>query len=130
MAKNSFSSWIEKAQAQIDSGNFPNLYRWIYLQVDSEIDEDVVGEFDIAELQLAGLEGWDIVAVIPKTVGVALKNYSTGSTVGSSWGGGMGGNVVGVYLLLRKEVTDANDPQTQSDAKRIISSLESRGFEI
>ncbi len=130
MAKNSFGNWIEKAQAQIDSGNYPNLYRWLYLPIDSIVNEEVVGDFDISELQLAGLDGWDVVAVIPKTLGVALKNFLSGSTMGSEWGGGMGGNVVGVYLLLRKEVTDANDPQTQADAKRIISSLESRGFEI
>jgi hypothetical protein len=126
----SFESWLERAQAQISTGNNPNLFRWIYIEVDSVVTDDVVGNFDIADLQEAGLEGWDVVAVIPKTLGIGLTNTSTGSTFGTTWGGGVGGNILGVYLILSKEVYDLKTQKTLDDARRIVTSLEARGVEF
>ena len=123
----SFDQWLETAQQRIASGNNPNLFQWMYVQVDSVIDEETVGAFDITDLQVAGLDGWDIVAVIPKTLGMALKNFSTH---GNSWGGGMGGNVLGVYVLLSKEVSDINDPLTRKESERIVQSLINRGVKL
>jgi hypothetical protein len=123
----SFEEWAAKAEKQIASGNNPNLFRWIYIQVDSVVEGDTVGEFDITELQAAGLEGWDVVAVIPKTVGVGLTNISTS---GNSWGAGMGGNVMGVYLVLSKELYDLKSERNVSDAQRVVSSLLARGIQI
>lgn len=123
----SFEEWAAKAEKQISSGNNPNLFRWIYIQVDSVVEGDTVGEFDITELQAAGLEGWDVVAVIPKTIGVGLTNIST---AGNSWGAGMGGNVLGVYLILSKELYDLKSERNVSDAQRVVSSLLARGIQI
>lgn len=126
----SYDDWQQRALERIASGNNPNLFQWMYIQVDSVVDESTVGEFDITDLQVAGLDGWDIVAVIPKTLGMALKNYSSGSTFGESWGGGMGGNILGVYVILSKEVKDLDDPLTQRESERIVQSLINRGVEL
>lgn len=123
----SFENWAAKAEAQIASGNNPNLFRWIYVQVDSVVEDDTIGQFDITELQAAGLEGWDVVAVIPKTLGVGLTNISTS---GNSWGAGMGGNVLGVYIVLSKELYDLKSERNVADAQRVVSSLLAKGMSI
>jgi len=76
----------------------------IYIPVPSVVDgENVTGLFDITELQKWGSEGWDIAGIVPRTIGVSLKNEDISSPWGpTSYGGGMGGNVVGVYLILRR----------------------------
>ena len=125
--KMSFENWAAKAEAQIASGNNPNLFRWIYVQVDSVVEDDTIGQFDITELQAAGLEGWDVVAVIPKTLGVGLTNISTS---GNSWGAGMGGNVLGVYIVLSKELYDLKSERNVADAQRVVSSLLAKGMSI
>lgn len=122
-----FEQWAEKATNQIKSGNNPNLFRWIYVQVDSLVTDNPIGTFDITELQAAGLEGWDVVAVIPKTLGVGLTNISTS---GNSWGAGVGGNVMGVYIILSKELYDLDSERNVADAKRVVSSLIAKGVDI
>lgn len=123
----SFDAWAAKAKKQIASGNNPNLFRWIYIQVDSEVEGDVIGQFDITELQVAGLEGWDVVAVLPRTLGVGLKNISTN---GNSWGAGIGGNVMGVYVILSKELYDLESERNVADAQRVVASLLAKGMNI
>ena len=82
------------------------LYEDIYLPVDSQIvDEAINKDFSIGSLRRMGFDGWDVVAVIPRTFGIALTNTSFGSSSGETWGAGVGGNVVGVYIVLKKEVS-------------------------
>lgn len=81
------------------------LYESLHVSVDSVIQgERSTPHFDIKRIQAAGLDGWEIIGVVPQTSGVALENVSIGSTMGVTWGAGMGGNVIGVHILLRKEV--------------------------
>lgn len=122
-----FEQWTEKATNQIKSGNNPNLFRWIYIQVDSLVTDDPIGTFDITELQAAGLEGWDVVAVIPKTLGIGLTNIST---AGNSWGAGIGGNVMGVYIILSKELYNLDSERNVADARRVVSSLIAKGVDL
>jgi hypothetical protein len=70
--------------------------------------------FDIDQLQELGVRGWEIVAVVPRTVGIGLRNVLLGSADGENWGGGIGGNVMGVYVLLKLEIT-ANDNRLSDD---------------
>lgn len=104
---------------RVESGQKAYLYEDVYLPVDSIINENpVCSFFDISILRTFGLDGWDVVAVIPRTIGVGLTNVSVGSATGHTWGGGIGGNVVGVHIVLRKEIffgekTDL-DPQLLS----------------
>lgn len=123
----SFEAWAAKAAKQIASGNNPNLFRWIYIQIDSEVEGDAIGQFDITELQAAGLEGWDVVAVLPRTLGIGLKNIATN---GNSWGAGIGGNVMGVYVILSKELYDLESERNISDAQRVVASLLAKGMEV
>lgn len=84
-------------------------YHSIYLPVDSIIMGKTVADFDISPLRAFGLMGWKIVAVIPRTEGEGLKNFSTGSTIGETWGAGMGGNVLGVHVLLERPIRALDD---------------------
>lgn len=123
----SFEKWLVKAEKQVASGNNPNLYRWIYIGVDSVMGDEVLGTFDLTDLQDAGLDGWDVVAVIPKTIGITLTNMST---QGNTWGGGLGGNVAGVYVILSKEVFDLKNEKTLEDAKRVVNSLLAKNIDL
>jgi len=123
----SFENWMVKAGKQMASGNNPNLFRWIYIEVDSVMGDEVLGTFDLTDLQDAGLDGWDVVAVIPKTIGITLTNLST---QGNTWGGGVGGNVAGVYVILSKEVFDLKDERTVEDARRVVNSLLAKNIDL
>lgn len=92
--------------ARLKAGERVFLYQKLYLPVDSHInDETIGGRFSIESLRALGPEGWEVVATVPRTLGLRLENYSVGLSTGRTWGGGLGGNVVGVYLILRKELT-------------------------
>lgn len=89
----------------IADGRTAYLYRSTYVPVDSIVENETTGTFDIAELRVHGMSGWEVVGVLPRTIGVGLTNKSYGSTSGETWGAGLGGNVLGAYVLLRFPVT-------------------------
>jgi hypothetical protein len=92
---------------RIRAGEKVFLYEQLYVPVDSTVaEEKVTDSFSIGELKSLGYHGWKIVAVIPRTYGLALKN--TGTT-GTTWGAGLGGNVIGVYVVMAKELSSNND---------------------
>jgi hypothetical protein len=77
----------------------------IYLPVDSKVnDEKTAFLFTANPIRKWTVYGWKVVATIPKTIGIALRNTQSG-TFGSHYGGGIGGNVAGVYVLLQLEIT-------------------------
>ena len=56
--------------------------------------------------------GWEIVQAVPKTKGIGLENVGTQTTIfGSMWAGGVGGNVMGVHVIIKKSlsVSDITD---------------------
>lgn len=89
---------------QIAAGRSVVLHRSEYLEVDSTVVNRVPGHFDISPLRRLGLSGWRVIGVVPRTLGIALTNISAGSTYGETWGAGIGGNVVGVHVLLCLEL--------------------------
>jgi hypothetical protein len=99
------------------------LYDFVYRPVDSIIvNEPLNSEFFLGNVRSLGIDGWDVVAVIPKTTGVALTNRSAGSSIGESWGAGLGGNVAGVYLVLKKEVgIQSRNPHTDEEMQQYVS---------
>ncbi len=107
-------------RARLEAGHNVFLYETTYLPVDSVLlDEKLNSGFDIPQLRLMGVAGWEVMQVIPRTVGVGLKNTSIGSTMGTTWGGGSGGNVIGVYVILKKavrldEISDEPDDEIGS----------------
>jgi len=73
-----------------------------------------------------GCDGWDVVTAVPRTLGLGLTNMSLGSAVGSTWGGGIGGNVVGVHLVLRRPFSIASDEEMQAEVQEYLrANLES-----
>jgi hypothetical protein len=96
----------EELRVRLERGERVYLFESVYVPVDSVLMEvPLASAFDIDALKRIGLSGRDIVAVVPRTQGIGLKNDSFGSTTGTTWGGGSGGNVVGVHVIVRKELT-------------------------
>jgi uncharacterized Zn finger protein (UPF0148 family) len=106
---------IIEIKKKLENGKDIYMYKSAYIPVDSIILKEVVAAtFDISTLQAFGLEGWEVVGVVPRTVGSGLENVSMGRTSGQTWGGGMGGNVVGVHILMKKKINlGENDLELQ-----------------
>ncbi|MBI5471060.1 MAG: hypothetical protein HY961_01800 [Ignavibacteriae bacterium] len=102
---------------RLDSGQKIFFYQSIYTPVDSVLlEESLATGFDVSFLRSLGLSGWELIHAVPKTIGVGLQNYSEGSVSLKSWGGGVGGNIMGVHLILKKELTLGsfdNDPENE-----------------
>ena len=98
---------------RLDIGKPVFLYDSVFMPVDSEIlDKKFADGFDVAILRKLGLLGWDVVQAVPKTKGIGLENVGTQTTIfGSMWAGGVGGNVMGVHVIIKKtlSVTDITD---------------------
>ena len=90
------------------------LYESVYIPVNSRIDDqEVCPSFDIDQLRELGLEGWEIVQVVPRTMGMSLinKNLVGGISTGvDAYAGGIGGTVIGVHVILRLEANPAHPP--------------------
>ena len=92
-------------EATVASGRGACLIESIYVAVDSVVnDESVVDAFDLEPARRYAAQGWELCGVVPRTVGIGLKNVSVGSSMGKTWGAGLGGNVVGVHLIFRYAV--------------------------
>jgi hypothetical protein len=99
------------------------LYHSVYIPVDSEVLGQPLNDvFDIGCLTELGLNGWDIVQVVPKTQGIALENKYTVGPPLKTYAGGMGGNVIGVYVLLKKEVLKASMDEDNDELDSLILS--------
>lgn len=128
MAK-SQNEWTARAKVAIASGaNPPLLFKWVEVSVPTEITDSVQGNFDFAELQAAGLNGWQIHAVIPKTKGVGLKNENLKNYF-STWGGGIGGNVIGAFVLLSKTIESLEDADGKFAAE-LAEALQASGIDV
>lgn len=97
-------SQVYSVLQKVDSGQEAYLYDSVYIPVDSIIDkEQLVPSFDITILKKMGLNGWDIVSVVPRTTG-------------------MGGNVMGVHVIIKKLI---NPKMKDSSRQEITSYIES-----
>jgi hypothetical protein len=100
---------------QLEFGQRVFLYHSLYLPVDSILlEKNLSNVFDILLVRQLGLSGWEVINAVPRTMGVGLKNY-TGAAL-EAWGGGVGGNIMGVHLILKKELTLSaidNDPKDE-----------------
>lgn len=78
------------------------LHRTIQVGVDSRMTGvDFVQEFNIGKVQIAGLNGWRITGIVPKTIGT-VANYGLNDFAG------MGGNVISVYVMMELEINERN----------------------
>ena len=79
------------------------LYKTIQVGVDSIFAgvKNTITDFTIGPVQSAGLNGWQVVGVVPQTVAVT-SNQGFNSFVSN------GGNVLAVYLLMQLTLTKEN----------------------
>lgn len=94
----------ERLEQSVASGKRAYLYESVYIPVDSVVtDSPIASSFSIGALRNLGVDGWEIVGVVPRTIGVGLVNSSFGDTSGDTWGAGVGGNIAGVYVILKMD---------------------------
>jgi hypothetical protein len=99
------------------------LYTSDYISVDSVMLGNSMGSFNIVNLRKFGLSGWEIVQVIPKTVGIALENSYIGNSSLKTYSGGMGGNVAGVHVLMKKEILASTFETMQDQLEAYLKDL-------
>ena len=104
------------------------LTRTLYIQVDSIVTGDEIGSWEPEVLTDLGLEGWAVVGIIPRTFGSGLTNKSYGSTMGETWGGGMGGNVMGVYVVMQMAVPAQRAAAIRPQAQMFYEELAGRQY--
>jgi len=109
-------------RARLESGTPVFLYDSVFVPVDSQIlDEEFASEFDVSILRKLGLLGWEIVQAVPRTKGIGLENIGTDTLFGSKWAGGVGGNVMGVHIIIKKLCQPATLPTIQPMKWEILS---------
>lgn len=117
---------LQRMRQAVAEGRTPSLMVVEYIRSHYTVDTQEGGAVpDARSLFEYGLDGWEVVSTFPHTTGKVLTNSSAGST---SYGGGLGGLVDGVYVLLRLPVTAAlleTRPHVVADA--IVRVYESRG---
>jgi len=114
-------------RARLESGKAAFLYDSVFVAVDSQIlDEEFASEFDVSILRKLGLMGWEIIQAVPRTKGIGLENIGTDTLFGSKWAGGIGGNVMGVHIIIKKTLSasDLTDDPADEVGKFIRNHLE------
>lgn len=100
---------LDRVKDEIFKGRNIYLYRSIYMSVDSDLTANgkqfEFNAFSDRDVIRAGLHGWKVVSVVPRTTGRTLENYEGFSKV---WAGGIGGNIVGAYVLMEIMVDQSN----------------------
>jgi hypothetical protein len=105
----------DSLRTRMQNGKPLFLYESVFVPVDSELlDNEFASEFDVSILRKLGLLGWDVVLAVPKTKGIGLENIGTDTLFGSKWAGGVGGNVMGVHIIIKKTVS-ASDLTNEPD---------------
>ena len=100
---------VQEVKSKIENGEKIYLYDTVYAPVDSIVNGDTLhDEFSIGLLRRLGLQGWEVVGIVPRTFGVGLTNRAVGSTFGETWGAGLGGNVMGGHIMIKMDVSKQN----------------------
>jgi hypothetical protein len=100
------TAW-ESIHRAIEGGRSPQLYREVEVSVKSLVDDEWLGSTDFLTYQKLGHDGWETVGSVPRTMGVSLTNKQTGGYGhgNHTYGGGIGGNVIGATMIVRFTVT-------------------------
>jgi len=94
---------VETARKRLQSGRKVFRYKMVYLPAGDILDEDPFGEgFQIPALDEAGLEGWEVVNMIPRR-----KQLLVGS---------VDDHFVGAYFLLKKEISAEESAELEAAA--------------
>jgi hypothetical protein len=93
------------------------LYKTIQVGVDSVLAgvKNTITDFTIGSVQLAGLNGWQVVGVVPQTIAVT-SNQGFNNFVSN------GGNVITVYLLMQLTLTKENATLLRGEIEDYVKS--------
>ena len=93
------------------------LYKTIQVGVDSVLTgvQNIFTKFAINPVQLAGLNGWQVVGVVPQTLAIT-SNQGFNSFVSN------GGNVIAVYLLMQLTLTKENATLLRGEIEDYVKS--------
>ena len=93
------------------------LYKTIQVGVDSVLAgvQNAFTKFAINPIQLAGLNGWQVVGVVPQTLAIT-SNQGFNSFVST------GGNVIAVYLLMQLTLTKENASLLRGEIEDYVKS--------
>jgi len=93
------------------------LYKTIQVGVDSVLAgiQNTFTSLTIGSTQLAGLNGWQVVGVVPKTLAVT-SNQGFNNFVSN------GGNVIAVYLLMQLTLTKENASLLRGEIEDYVKS--------
>jgi hypothetical protein len=93
------------------------LYKTIQVGVDSVLTgvQNIFTKFAINPVQLAGINGWQVVGVVPQTIAVT-SNQGFNSFVSN------GGNVLAVYLLMQLTLTKENATLLRGEIEDYVKS--------
>jgi len=95
---------IEQMRVRLAQGMTPSLISVEMLSTTYALNGEIGGAPpDPSRLAVYLANGWRITGTIPQTEGSGLSNRHGNG--GSSWGGGVGGLVTGIYVLLTLPIT-------------------------
>lgn len=120
--KQKIESEVKRIISEAKSGKTIYLYRSHYVSVDSfnnfggQISK--IAPFNDLEIKFAGTQGWRVIEAIPRTAGETLQNYEG---FGKAWAGGIGGTVVGAYVLMEFAVTSANADSSEDLVRQTVT---------
>lgn len=100
---------VKRIIQEAKSGNTVYLYKSIYMSIDSLSavagDQSTLASFSDRNIKELGAQGWRVIEAIPRTMGEALQNYEG---FGKAWAGGIGGSVIGAYVLMEYAINSNN----------------------
>lgn len=89
--KRAHQALVEKARKRLQQGGKVYRYKMVYLPAGEILAEDPLGEgFDVPSLDDIGLDGWEVVNMIPRRRAVLV--------------GSVDDHFTGAYFLLKKEI--------------------------
>ena len=91
---------VATVEARLRDGEAVYLHAVVPVGVSSAVNGNLISQSDFSAVTNLGLEGWELVGMVPRTDSTTLSN-STGRG-NEVWAGGIGGNVVGAHAVLKK----------------------------
>lgn len=86
----------------LESEVTPYIYQYVLVESVSYLNGEIVGSnLALDNVQSLAQRGWEVVALHQITEGHGLQNTASGSVSGTTWGAGIGGLVVGAYVIMR-----------------------------
>ena len=93
---------VESARLRLQKGGKVFRYKMVYLPASSILSDDPLNEgFDVPALENHGLEGWEVVNIIPRRRTMLV--------------GGVDDHFAGAYFLLKKEVIPHESPDLDKE---------------